>query len=206
MELFEAMESNFVQMARVSGASLGILFGALLAYLFLVRGLRILAGRRYLPAQLVDTLRRVVFWLVALTAILIFLQSLGVLQSVLAAVTGVFALLAIGFVAVWSVLSNTLCSLMLMIVRPFRVGDSLAFPPDDLRGKVVNFNMLFTTLETDEGLLLQVPNNMFFQRPIVRKKGKWHVGLADQLYEKEDATAPIAPKNAGNSSDTQRAA
>jgi small-conductance mechanosensitive channel len=74
-----------------------------------------------------------------------------------------------------------------MIVRPFRVGDTIGFPPDDFRGKVVNFNMIFTTLETDDGLLLQVPNNTFFQRPIMRKKGSWHIGLQDQLYERANA-------------------
>jgi small-conductance mechanosensitive channel len=120
------------------------------------------------------------------------LQSIGVLHSVVTAVTGVFALVAIGFVAVWSVLSNTLCSLILMAVRPFRVGDTIGFPPDDYRGKVVNFNMIFTTLETDDGLLLQVPNNTFFQRPIMRKKGSWQIGLQDQLYERANASAERA--------------
>jgi small-conductance mechanosensitive channel len=99
-----------------------------------------------------------------------FLQSIGALHSVVTAVTGVFALVAIGFVAVWSVLSNTLCSLILMVVRPFRVGDTIGFPPDDYRGKVVNFNMIFTTLETDDGLLLQVPNNTFFHVPSCARK------------------------------------
>ena len=108
--------------------------------------------------------------------------------SVVTAVTGVFALVAIGFVAVWSVLSNTLCSLILMVIRPFRVGDTIGFPPDDYRGKVVNFNMIFTTLETDDGMLLQVPNNTFFQRPIIRKKGSWHIGLQDQLYQRANAS------------------
>lgn len=151
------------------------------------RGLSALQRRRYLPEPLAITLRRIAFWLIASGGVVLVLQALGVLESVFGALTGIFALVAIGFVAVWSVLSNTLCSLILMVVRPFRVGDQLSFPPDDLSGTVVNFNMLFTTLETEEGLLLQVPNNSFFQRPILRKKGALRIGLSEQLYREHDA-------------------
>jgi len=152
--------------------------------------------RRYLPDPLVATFRRIGFWVILVAAGLLLLQTLGILQSVIAAVTGVLALLAIGFVAVWSVLSNTLCSLILMITRPFRIGDSLSLPPDGLEGKVVNFNMIFTTLETEEDLYLLVPNNIFFQRPVVRKVGKWRIGLADQLYEPKNATGEPKQLNA----------
>ncbi len=191
---FKAILANLVQS---SGIGLVILAGGVIAYLCLLRGLKTLETGRYLPARLVSTLSRSTLWLILFASALMFLQSLGVLHSVVTAVTGVLALLAIGFVAVWSVLSNTLCSLILMVVRPFRVGDTIGFPPDDYHGKVVNFNMIFTTLETDDGLLLQVPNNTFFQRPIVRKKGSWHIGLQDQLYER--ANASIERSDSGES-------
>ncbi len=189
MRYFEELEAMLGNLARISGTGCAIFVVGIVAYVCLVRGLKTLETRRYLPARLVSTFRRSAFWLIVLASALMVLQSMGALQSVVAAVTGVFAMVAIGFVAVWSVLSNTLCSLILMVVRPFRVGDTIGFPPDDFRGKVVNFNMIFTTLETDEGLLLQVPNNTFFQRPIMRKKGSWQIGLQDQLYESANATA-----------------
>ena len=188
MRYFAEIEAFLTNLARSSGTGLVILIGGMIAYVCLLRSLRTLENRRYLPARMVHTLRRSTLWLILLASALMFLQSIGVLHSIVTAVTGVFALVAIGFVAVWSVLSNTLCSLILMIVRPFRVGDTIGFPPDDYRGKVVNFNMIFTTLQTEDGLLLQVPNNTFFQRPIMRKKGSWHIGLRDQLYERADAS------------------
>ena len=181
-----ALPANF---AMFSGTGFVILVGGILVYVCLLRGLKTLERRRYLPARMVGTLRRSTLWLILFASTLVFLQSIGVLHSVVTAVTGVFALVAIGFVAVWSVLSNTLCSLILMVIRPFRVGDTIGFPPDDYRGKVVNFNMIFTTLETDDGMLLQVPNNTFFQRPIMRKKGNWQIGLQDQLYQHANANA-----------------
>ncbi|MEQ8667784.1 MAG: mechanosensitive ion channel [Pirellulales bacterium] len=153
MPYFAELEALGANLAGPFGTSLVILFGGIFAYLCLHRGLKTLENRRHLPARLVNTLRRSSLWLILIALALMLLQSIGVLHSVVTAVTGVFALVAIGFVAVWSVLSNTLCSLILMAVRPFRVGDTISFPPDDYRGKVVNFNMIFTTLETGDGLL-----------------------------------------------------
>lgn len=195
MDFMQSMPSELAEFTRLLVSSLAIVAGAGVTYLFIARGLKSLQFRRHLPEPLVATFRRIAFWGILAATGLLLLQVLGILQSVITAVTGVFALLAIGFVAVWSVLSNTLCSLILMITRPYRVGDTLSFPPDDLRGKVVNFNMIFTTLETDDGCLLQVPNNMFFQRPIVRKLGKWRIGLADQLYEAKNATGAFKPSD-----------
>lgn len=189
MWYFAELEALGANLARAFGTGLVTLVGGTLAYLCLHRGLKTLENRRHLPARLVSTLRRSSLWLIMIASALMLLQSIGVLHSVVTAVTGVFALVAIGFVAVWSVLSNTLCSLILMAVRPFRVGDTIGFPPDEYRGKVVNFNMIFTTLETDDGMLLQVPNNTFFQRPIMRKKGVCQIALQDQLYESANVNA-----------------
>lgn len=187
MEFAEGFQESLKHCAEKFGAGLAILMGAVVAYFVILRGLKAVEAQRHLPAPLMVTLQRVVRWTISLGAVVLLLQSLGVLQSVFTAVTGVFALVAIGFVAVWSVLSNTLCSLILLIARPFRVGDTLSFPPEDWGGKVVNFNMLFTTLETEDGGLLQVPNNIFFQRTVLRKKGRQQISLGDQLYREEDA-------------------
>ena len=186
--MMESILAELSKLTHLMGAGMAVAAAGAAAYFLAARGLKSLQARRYLPDRLVTTFRRIILWVVAGATLLLLLQTLGVLQSVMAAVTGVFALLAIGFVAVWSVLSNTLCSLILMIIRPYRVGDTLSLPPDNLCGKVVNFNLIFTTLETEDGYLLQVPNNIFFQRPVVRKVGKWKIGLADQLYEPKNAT------------------
>ncbi len=188
MEYWEQLQAVMVKFSHVTLSTAGFLAGAVVVYFCVSRGLSSLEKHHYLPAPLMATMRRISFWLLLFAAVLLDLQVLGVLKSVVAAVTGVLALVSIGFVAVWSVLSNTLCSLIMMITRPFRIGDTIAFPPDEFHGKVVNFNLLFTTMETEDGLLLQVPNNTFFQRPIMRKKGNWNIGLSDQLYQAENAT------------------
>ena len=83
---------------------------------------------------------------------------------------GVLALIAIGFFAVWSTLSNVLCSLFLLTVRPFHMGDEVELLPDPVRGRVIDLNLFFTTLATDDGRLVQIPNNLFFQRVAVRRR------------------------------------
>jgi len=192
VEYLEQLQTLMVKFGHFSASSVGIFAGAGVIYFCLCRGLAALEKHDYLPAPLLRTMRRIAFWVLLAASLLLLLQVMGVLRSVVAAVTGVLALVSIGFVAVWSVLSNTLCSLILMITRPFRIGDTISFPPDDIRGRVVNFNLLFTTMETENGMLLQVPNNTFFQRPIMRKKGNWNIGLSDQLYETENANSPKA--------------
>lgn len=85
---------------------------------------------------------------------------------------------AVGFVAVWSVLSNLLCSILIVTFEPFAVGDDVEIIEPvggtGLRGRVVTLSLLFTTLAetTDEGLtgaLVQVPNNIFFQKTIRKR-------------------------------------
>jgi small-conductance mechanosensitive channel len=179
-------ESAFT-FAEMLGTTIVIVVGAMLVYLFASKGLGSVQKRGYLPPPLVATLRGVLRWTAVVAGILLVLQSWGVLGNIFVALTTVLALVAIGFVAVWSILSNALCSLILIVARPFRVGDTLEFPPDGIAGKVVNFNLLFTTLQTDDGSFLQVPNNVFFQRIILRKPGEEAIDLDRQLYEEENA-------------------
>ena len=64
--------------------------------------------------------------IVLLIAGLFMLEQLGVSTgTVWAAVSAVLVMIAVGFVAVWSVLSNALCSMLLLIYAPFRVGDEV---------------------------------------------------------------------------------
>jgi small-conductance mechanosensitive channel len=97
-----------------------------------------------------------------------------------ASLTAVLALVAVGFVAVWSVLSNAFCSVMLMVSRPFNVGDTIEIPGEGWGGKVIDFNLIFTTLRDEQGVMLQVPNNLFFQKPIRRVIGVNTIPLDQQ--------------------------
>lgn len=108
--------------------------------------------------------------------------------DVLTVLGGLLGLVAIGFVAVWSTLSNVLCTFLLLLTRPFRIGDEVELVPDPIRGEVVDLTFFFTTLKDAEGRYFRIPNNLFFQRIIRRTPGRRPpVTLGEQLGRDLDA-------------------
>ena len=95
----------------------------------------------------------------------------------------VLAMVAIGFVAVWSILSNILATVVILIWRPFNVGERVEIMPEGLEGQVVDLNFMYTILRSDKGTLVSVPNNLFAQRFIRRSvvRGQPERTLAEQL-------------------------
>ncbi|MEM6458239.1 MAG: mechanosensitive ion channel family protein [Planctomycetota bacterium] len=144
-----------------------VLVFALLLYTLVRRLLARLREQSHLDDSLVGALRVVARWLFVLLTVAAMLQVWGVLNQLWAALTAAVTLVAIGFVAVWSVLSNVLCSLILIGTRPFRIGQRIALPPDEqLEGVVTHVTLLHTVLRTDDGDRLKIPNNLFFQRTL----------------------------------------
>jgi len=161
-----------------------------LAYAGVARALRHAAASGRVATPVADFVRGFLRLGAVVAAVLLSLQTLGLLKSALATLAAMLAMIAIGFVAVWSVASNFLCSVILLVSRPFYVGDRITLLPDPVEGRVVNFNMLYTTLETDDGAFLQVPNNLFFQRIVSRRpadRSGAAIELQDQLPRSENA-------------------
>ena len=126
-------------------------------------------------------------FLVIVGGALLILAELGVeIAPLWTLVSAVFAMIAIGFVAVWSVASNALCALVLLVYQPFKVGSVVELPVAGVRGKVVNFNLIYTTLRGEEGDLIEVPNNTFFQQPIRHRDKTSGIGLEEQLTKEAD--------------------
>jgi small-conductance mechanosensitive channel len=86
-------------------------------------------------------------------------------------VTGLWALLAsaaavigVGFLAVWTMISNVTASVFITIWSPFKLGQMVEIVPENLKGRVVDRNMMFTVLRDGSDRVLHVPNNLFFQK------------------------------------------
>ena len=115
-------------------------------------------------------------------------------DTVLAVLGTILGLVAIGFVAVWSVLSNFLCAFVLVLFKPFAVGDEVELMDGDgVKGRVVDLSLLFTTLEVGPDETLLVPNNFFFQRIFRRRAGTVTVGLDYQLRQDRPMQAAGEP-------------
>ncbi len=168
-----------------------ILVGSL-AYALVGRGLRTLREREYIPLSIHVIGRGMARWLIGIVVLLLALQQVGIPVSTIWSVVSAFGvLLAVGFVAVWSVLSNILCSILLIVFAPFRIGDEIEIIEPTggkgLRGTVVDLNVLYTALrETcDDGreCVVQVPNNVFFQKTIRRVQGESTTSLREALMK-----------------------
>jgi small-conductance mechanosensitive channel len=122
-------------------------------------------------------LRGLLRWLVLGSAFMLVLERLGVSAQVLwGALTGFVAVAAIAFFAIWSVLSNMFCALLIFAMGPFRIGDCVevleSADKPGVRGRVVAINLFYTTLEDlsgdAPGAWVQIPNSLFFQKAVRR--------------------------------------
>lgn len=156
-----------------------ILVAAYLLQRLVARCLTRLSERYPLPPELMVPLRGGLRWLIMGSALIFVLERLGVSATVLwTALSGFVAVAAVAFFAMWSVLSNLLCAVLIFTVGPFRIGDvdELVETLDKpgVKGRVTAINLLFTTLvELPEagGALVQVPNSQFFQKSVRRWRG-----------------------------------
>jgi len=161
-----------------TGQVILILALAWLAQRILTRGISRL-GQRYpqLPAELLVPLRGLTRWLILGSAFMLVLERLGVSAQVLwGALTGFVAVAAIAFFAIWSVLSNLFCALLIFALGPFRIGDCVEVletaDKPGVRGRVLDINLFYTTLEDltgdAPGTWIQIPNSLFFQKAVRR--------------------------------------
>lgn len=90
------------------------------------------------------------------------------LENVWVFLTGFLGLVAIGFFAVWSILSNIFAGIILFFSSTFRIHDTIELLPDSTKGTVKDINLFFITLIDEEGNHLQIPSNMMFQK-VVKK-------------------------------------
>jgi small-conductance mechanosensitive channel len=179
-----------------------LIFLLALAIMRVARGVMARIARTYgLPATAVMLTQRVLGFFIYGGAMLWALERMGVSGAVLwSAFTGFAAVGAVAFFAVWSVLSNLFCAILIFTTSPFRVGDLIEVleggDKPGVKGRVLDINLVYTTLlEEGQGqeakTILQLPNSMFFQR-IVRRwsdEGGWNFGEPCRATSKDDAPA-----------------
>lgn len=182
------LQTLIPQLMAVLPLIAGIVAGAFVLSFVACRGLHLLAERTSLTHQDVAPFRRIINWLIRSVALVLILSVLGFnLGGLWAVFSTVLAMIAIGFVAVWSVLSNVSCTVIMLIARPFNVGDEIEVAGEPISGRVVDLNFVYTTLKDADGRLVQIPNNLFFQKVIKRRLNPVPVTLAAQLSSREQA-------------------
>lgn len=171
-----------------------IIVGAWILNLLIGRSMSLVARRTRLTDMDVLPVRKILGWGVRIIALILILSVFGFqIGGIWAMLSTIFGLVAIGFVAVWSILSHTSATMLILFLHPFQVGDDLEFPGEPIRGRVIDLNFFFTTIVDYDGMLHQIPNNLFFQKTLKRRKNEHIVSLAAQLNSPRPAAVNLPP-------------
>lgn len=177
-----------VALLKHPAASIALIFlFAWAMHALLKRSVNKLKKTNYL--QPYTALRLIAFFRIGivLVATVAALQATGIIHEAWAILSAALAALAVGFVATWSLLSNMTAALLVLIFRPFRVGDRIQVLEGDkivVDGIVLDLNLAFTTVH-DQNMACRIPNNLLLQRVIrVSREGK-------APDPRQDASAPF---------------
>jgi small-conductance mechanosensitive channel len=146
-----------------------LLIAAMIAIMLLKRLLRLwlqrLQPRLHLPYETALAITRVVTAALWIITLLLALEIWGVgVGGVWTALVSVAAVIGAGFLATWAMISNITASLFITIWRPFHLGDTVEIVPENLKGRVIDSNLMFVAMREASGAIIQVPNNLFFQK------------------------------------------
>ena len=148
------------------GLALLILIGFWILAIVVRKIIRKAGGATGIDSSVVNLLARVAnvgIWIVGLVTAL---GTVGIDVSAIVASLGLTGF-AVGF-ALKDSISNLLSGVLILIYRPFRVGQSINVK--SFEGKVTVIDLRYTTLEQDDEKIL-VPNSLLFTNPInIRSK------------------------------------
>lgn len=128
-------------------------------------------GRKYHhePNRTAATKRILVLSLYAITIVILVILWGGNLNNLWISLGSILGVIAIGFFAIWSILSNIVAGIIIYSINPFKITDTITLVEKEVTGKVKDIGLIYTTLEDEDGIFT-VPNNIFFQQIVKVKK------------------------------------
>lgn len=149
---------------------------------FLIKRIRVILDRSKLDKTLSVMLAHVIHTAMYIVLVLTMLGALGYQATSVAAVLA-SAGLSVGL-AFQGTLSNLAGGVLLMVAKPFGIGDWISDGGKDadvtFEGEVVNIGLAYTTIETIDGRSLVVPNSILSSDKVANytRKGKRRI-IAD---------------------------
>jgi small-conductance mechanosensitive channel len=132
---------------------------------FLRNWLNSVQARFQLADSTISAIIRFVTGALLLIAALLILGAWGIaLAGLWGLLVSTVAVIGVGFLATWAMISNFTASFFLTIWRPFHLGDTVVMLPENTEGRVTDRNLMFTVLRERDGSVVNVPNNLFFQK------------------------------------------
>jgi len=142
---------------RVVGAILVLLIGRFVAGL-VRRGVRRVLGARQTDPAIVGFVSGIAYYLILIVAVMAALGNFGVETASLVAVLGA-AGFAVGF-ALQGSLANFAAGVMLLIFRPYRIGDYVDVA--GVAGTVKEMGIFSTVMTTPDNVRIIIPNGKVF--------------------------------------------
>ncbi|NAY90560.1 mechanosensitive ion channel [Muricauda sp. JGD-17] len=151
-----------------------LLTAVLLVFIFVVNSLGKRAIRRFGRLSSIDmNNRKIIFYLHNLLFYGLALVGLSIiwgvnLQDFSVFLSSILAILGVGFVAQWSILSNLTASVILFFNHPLRLGDRIRVLDKDFdwTGKVEDLSGFYLFMRTDDGRRITIPTNLVIQKGI----------------------------------------
>ncbi len=147
-----------------------ILIVTRLANRFIQRSIQTVQLKQQFPAGVIMLFTRAVkLGIFGISAVMI-LHAMGIDPTAIIASLGVGGL-ALSF-ALKDLLSNIVSGAMIMIYRPFTIGDFIAISiqsNETFTGQISNIDLRYTSLRSEAGTTL-IPNSMIITNPVVVKK------------------------------------
>ena len=83
-------------------------------------------------------------------------------------ISSILAVLGVGFVAQWSILSNITASVILFFSHPLRLGDRIRVLDKDFdwTGEIEDISAFYLFMKTDDGRRITIPTNLVIQKGI----------------------------------------
>lgn len=145
---------------------------ALLINLIISTLIKKAAKRKHIPISQTQMARLMVRWGIIIILVIVVASIFGVgIGKLWTTLAGVAAMVLIGFFAMWSVLSNVFATFVILIARPFKIGDTITIMPENITGDAHDIGLLYCKLRTHEGENIIIPTITFLTKyTIVKKK------------------------------------
>lgn len=150
-------------LAHLAGAVAVLLIGVLLARLLSRWADRALTGSDRIEPTVARFLSNIIKYALWVVVAITVLTQFGVQTTSIIAALGGLAL-AVGL-ALQGTLSNVAAGVMILIQRPFRVGETIT--AGIVNGKVEGIGLFTTEILQLDGLYVMVPNNELWNKPVV---------------------------------------
>ena len=152
-----------------------------------------------MSAETALTLQRVSAGALWLLLVLLTLRHLGVnVDGLWTLLVSTLAVIGVGLLAVWTMVSNITASFFIWIWRPYELGERIELIPDGIKGRAVDRSLMFTVIREEDGSTLMVPNNLFFQRIIRRAPNDGRQTALERWEHDKRRASGAAPREPGD--------